>query len=59
MILLLFLPLIQKVTDIYLILKYYKKNYEEALKLKNEKKYDIELIEATTLHDVIEALNKR
>ncbi len=34
-------------------------NYEEALKLKNEKKYDIELIEATTLHDVIEALNKR
>ncbi len=34
-------------------------NYEEAIKLKQEKKYDIEIIEATTLHDIIEKLNDR
>lgn len=34
-------------------------NYEEALKLKEENKYDIELIEAKTLHEVIERLNNR
>lgn len=34
-------------------------NYEEALKLKEENNYDIELIEADTLHNVIERLKER
>lgn len=34
-------------------------NYEEALKYKKEKKYDIEIIEANTLHNVIEKLKNR
>lgn len=35
------------------------KNYQEALKLKEENNYDIELIEADTLHNVIERLKER
>lgn len=34
-------------------------NYEEALKLKKENKYKIEIIEADTLHNVIEKLRQR
>ena len=34
-------------------------NYEEALKYKKEKNYDIEIIEANTLHNVIEKLKNR
>lgn len=33
------------------------KNYEEALKIKEENNYDIEIIEADNLHNVIEKLN--
>lgn len=33
-------------------------NYEEALKIKQEKNYDIKIIEAKTLNQVIEELNK-
>ncbi len=35
------------------------KNYGEAIKIKNNNNYDIEIIEATTLHDVIEKLKAR
>lgn len=34
-------------------------NYEEALKYKKERNYDIEIIEANTLHNVIEKLKNR
>ena len=34
-------------------------NYEEAIKIKKEKGYDIEIIKADTLHNVIEELKKR
>lgn len=34
-------------------------NYEEAMKIKQEKNYDIEIIKADTLHNVIEALKER
>ncbi len=36
-----------------------KNNYEEALKVKEENGYDIEIIEATTFKDVIEKLKNR
>ena len=35
------------------------KNYDEAIKIKNENKYDIEIIEADNLHNVIEKLESR
>lgn len=34
-------------------------NYEEAIKLKNEEKYDIDIIEAKTLYDIVEKLKNR
>lgn len=34
-------------------------NYEEAIKIKEENNYDIEIIEADTLHNVIEKLKER
>ena len=34
-------------------------NYDEAIKIKKEKNYDIEIIEADNLHNVIEKLKNR
>ena len=44
---------VKKGADVFIVPS---ENYEEALKIKNDNKYDIELIEADTLHNVIEKL---
>lgn len=46
---------VKKGADIFLVPE---GNYEEAVKIKNEKSYDIRLISVSTLNDAIEALKK-
>ena len=46
---------VKKKADVFIVPN---DNYDEAVKVKNENKYDIKIIKADNLHDVIEELKK-